>query len=397
MIDEDLLATRVRAALHGVEVPDGGPRRVLAARDLLTARAPVVGPPGPEHEGQGWEVGDHPSQDPGPEKPTPAPAEITGRPVPHRAGWVLGSAAAVVVLIIVSVVVIGGHRAGTTATKTSGSFARPTIVSGPTASGTAAANSGLPGLAEGSTSLGAPAAGPAPPQSSSAVPAISSPAKVDQTGSLTLTVAGGHLDATVAALGNRATGSGGRVEKSQTVDAAAGTYADVTLKVPSGSFANLLGAVRSLGTATAVNTSATDVTASYVDLTARLNALEATRNQFLEILAKAQSIGDILAVQAQITPLQTQIEQLQGQRQVLDDQASFATLAVHVAGPATSSVPQHARGGLSEAWAHARHAFAGGIESIVAALGGIAVFLLCVAFLAAVARVTWAVLRRRLV
>ena len=146
-----------------------------------------------------------------------------------------------------------------------------------------------------------------------------------------------------------------------------------------------------------MNTSAVDVTATYVDLTARLNALEATRAQFLQILAKAQSIGDILAVEAQITPVQTQIEQLQGQQQVLDDQTSFATLAVHVAVPAARAPVARPAGGLGGAWAHARHAFASGIESVVSSLGGIAVFLVCVAVLVGLARVTWAVIRRRLV
>jgi len=44
-----------------------------------------------------------------------------------------------------------------------------------------------------------------------------------------------------------------------------------------------------------------------------------------------------------------------------------------------------------------RHQFARGLESVVSALGGIAVFVICVLALALVARLSWGVLRRRLV
>ncbi|MGI8752272.1 MAG: DUF4349 domain-containing protein [Acidimicrobiales bacterium] len=364
MIDDDTLAAHVRAALDEVEVPVEGPERVLAARNLLGGRDPSGGP---ESSGAGAPHF--------PDRPTGR------RRIPTGSRWVLGSAAALVALVIVAVAVVGrGGGASTTASKSSTFAQQPLRRSG-----------NLSGRVGRLTT-------PNPGQSPTPAPAGPTPDRVVQTGSLTLTVAAGHLDATVAALGDRASGAGGQVAKSQTVEGAPGPSADLTLKVPAGSFGGLLSAVRSLGAATSVNTSAVDVTATYVDLTARLNALEATRAQFLQILAKAQSIGDILAVEAQITPLQSQIEQLQGQQQVLDDQTSFATLDAHVAVPAVRPPGAHpAPGGLAGAWDHARHAFATGIESIVSSLGGIAVFVVCVAVLAGLGRVAWAVVRRRLV
>ncbi|MDQ2726585.1 MAG: DUF4349 domain-containing protein [Actinomycetota bacterium] len=386
MIDDDTLAAHVRAALDGVEVPADGPGQVLAVRDLLSAPVPSAPVPSPDPENPGG------SRNP-------------RRPAGPR--WLLGSAAALVVLVLIAVAAIatigGGGGANTTKSKSSSdrhSSSGLTSVQqlAPIRPGSPAAAGS--NLVPNSGSISTPSSGPgpalaAPPTTPSAGP---TPDRVVQTGSLTLTVAAGHLDATVAALGDRARGAGGQVSKSQTVAAASDPSADLTLKVPAASFTDLVGTVRNLGTATSVNTSAVDVTATYVDLTARLNALEATRAQFLQILAKAQSIGDILAVEAQITPLQTQIEQLQGQQQVLDDQTSFATLDIHVAVPPARAPAVHsAPGGLSGAWDHARHAFAGGIESVVSSLGGIAVFLVCVAVLAGVGRIGWEVIRRRLV
>jgi hypothetical protein len=166
--------------------------------------------------------------------------------------------------------------------------------------------------------------------------------------------------------------------------------------VPAGAFAQLVKEVEALGTPSSVSTSSTDVTSSYVDLGARISALEATRQQFLDILARAQTISDILAVEAQITPVQTQIEQLQGQQQVLDQQSSTASLSVHVAERAPVAATP-APSGLTRAWDRAAHTFTSGIEGVVAGLGGLAVAVVVIAALALVARLGWILVRRRLV
>ena len=57
----------------------------------------------------------------------------------------------------------------------------------------------------------------------------------------------------------------------------------------------------------------------YVDLQSRITALQDSRQQYLTILAKATTVGDVLAVQEQLDGIQSQIEQLQGQLQVLSE------------------------------------------------------------------------------
>jgi len=71
-----------------------------------------------------------------------------------------------------------------------------------------------------------------------------------------------------------------------------------------------------------------DVTASAVDLDARLANLRATEQALLAIMTKATTIADTLAVQTQLTTVQGQIEELQAQRNTLGDQAAFSTLTV---------------------------------------------------------------------
>ncbi len=71
-----------------------------------------------------------------------------------------------------------------------------------------------------------------------------------------------------------------------------------------------------------------DVTASAVDLDARLTNLRAADQALLVIMTKVTTITDTLAVQTQLTTVLGQIEQLQGQRNQLGDQAAFSTLTV---------------------------------------------------------------------
>jgi hypothetical protein len=223
--------------------------------------------------------------------------------------------------------------------------------------------------------------------------------KIVKTGSVDLQVGKGKLSPTVDQLTSLVAGLGGYVADAKTTEGGGAPTGDLTLRVPVDQFETLLGRTRALGRPSAISTSGQDVTADYVDLAARIQVLEDTRTQYLQILSKATAIGDILSVEQQLSGLQTQIEQLQGQQKVLADQTSFGTLSVHLSepgAPAAAAVPAPP-GGLSKAWARARHTFARAIVAIIGASGGVLVFLLCACFLLLAARLSWPAIRRRLV
>jgi hypothetical protein len=231
------------------------------------------------------------------------------------------------------------------------------------------------------------------------VPALQS--RVVKRGSVGLEVAPGRLSAAIATVTSDATAVGGFVSAS-TLDpgsASAPGSGSVTLSVPVASFEAVTSSVERTGTAkvTSLSTSGQDVTASYVDLQARIQSLQDARTQYEQVLTRAQSIGDILSVEAQLNDLQTQIEQLQGQLDVLNNQTSYSTLTVSITerpAPGVVVKPKPAPSGLARAWARARHSFAAGVDGIVGATGGIAVFVLVVGVLALVAWAAWRLRRR---
>ncbi len=233
---------------------------------------------------------------------------------------------------------------------------------------------------------------------SGAAPQSTSPAgqstKIAQTGSLELQVPKGALTSTITALTTLATRAQGFVADTQTRahPGARGTspQGSVTLEVPEASFGAVLHDAQVLGKSLNLTTKATDVTGRYVDLQSRITSLQASRQQYLAILAKATSISDILAVQAQLDTLQSQIEQLQGQLAVLTNETTYSTLTVTVREPPPAHPPApHAPSGIDRAWHDSVRGFFDGVDGVVGAAGPALFAVLSLGVVALVGRLLW--------
>jgi hypothetical protein len=239
----------------------------------------------------------------------------------------------------------------------------------------------------GAQSNGAPAAGGTPVTTPTTPPlpngAVGQPAKIEQSGTLGLSVRRGGLRETMTQLNSLATAYGGFVASSQT-QSGQGTggapSGSVTLQVPVDNFDAALKGAQALGKTSSLTTKATDVTAQYVDLQSRISALEQSRQQYLTILSKATTVGDVLAVQAQLDSIQSQIEQLQGQLQVLTSETGYSTLAVTVTEgappPRPAPLPES---GLVRAWHDSTDGFLAGVEGAIRIAGPLLFALLLLA------------------
>jgi hypothetical protein len=223
--------------------------------------------------------------------------------------------------------------------------------------------------------------------------AVGQPARIEQTGSLSLTVGRGDLGRTITQLTSLAGAYGGFVANSQTQSGAAsgGTPSgSVTLEVPVDKFATVLARAEALGRTSDVTTSATDVTGQYVDLQSRLTALEDSRQQYLTILAKATTVGDILSVQEQLDTVQQQIEQLQGQLQLLASQTSYSKVAVTVSEGAPPARPSPLpESGLVRAWHASIGGFVTGVEGVIRLAGPLLFVLLLLGVVLTGGRALW--------
>ena len=150
---------------------------------------------------------------------------------------------------------------------------------------------------------------------------------VIKTGTLALQVKA--IDATLAEAGAKITALGGYVSGSERSGDGESAVASVTYRIPAARWDDALAGLRGLAIKVLGERTQTDeVTGQVLDLGARISNLQATERALQAIMAKAVKISDVLEVQAQLTDVRGQIEQLQTQRQHLQEQAAYGTLNV---------------------------------------------------------------------
>ncbi|HEY5092494.1 MAG TPA: DUF4349 domain-containing protein [Acidimicrobiales bacterium] len=237
-------------------------------------------------------------------------------------------------------------------------------------------------------------------QGKSTASASSSSLRIEEVGTIDLTIGGRQFQTTLTQLTAFATADGGFVSSTHAHMGTKknGTFStgSIVLQVPERRFATLVDQVRHVGHATSVVTSANDVTGQYVDLQARISALQVSRTQYLAIMTRTNSINGILAVQSQLNSIQSQIEQLQGQLNLLNSETTYATLSVALTQSGQVLVPHsHSRNGFNKAWHDSITGFVSGFEWLLRIAGPLLFALILLAVLAMLGRFVWRASQRR--
>lgn len=71
-----------------------------------------------------------------------------------------------------------------------------------------------------------------------------------------------------------------------------------------------------------------DVTAEYIDLDARLKAKKKLEDRYLELLAKATKMSEMLEIEAQLSAIREEVEAKEGQLKYLQNQVSLSTITI---------------------------------------------------------------------
>lgn len=129
---------------------------------------------------------------------------------------------------------------------------------------------------------------------------------------------------------------GGYVESSQSYGVpetnayAAGRTAVITMRMPIGQYGAALAELEGLGNVLSKNEFTEDVSRQYVDTDARNKTLMLQREKLYELLEKADTMENIIALQNAITDLTTQIEQMTAQLRFWDDKVAYSSITVEV-------------------------------------------------------------------
>jgi hypothetical protein len=112
----------------------------------------------------------------------------------------------------------------------------------------------------------------------------------------------------------------------------------MTIRVPADKFQESLEEIRKTADRIIVETvTGQDVTEEFVDIQARLKTKKALEERYLEIMKQAKSVADALEVERQLGEIRTQIEQIEGRKRFLENQASLSTINVELRTPVAIS------------------------------------------------------------
>ena len=113
----------------------------------------------------------------------------------------------------------------------------------------------------------------------------------------------------------------------------------ISIRVPDDKFESALAELRDLAVRViSESTSSQDVTEEYVDLQSRLKNAEATENQYLALLQKAEDVEDILRIYERLSQVRREIEQIKGRIQYLERTSSMSLISVSLE-PQTTAKP----------------------------------------------------------
>ena len=113
----------------------------------------------------------------------------------------------------------------------------------------------------------------------------------------------------------------------------------ISIRVPDGKFELALAELRNLAVRVkSESTSSEDVTEQYIDLESRLKNAEATEQQYLALLEKAEDVEDILRIYERLSWVRGEIEQIKGRMLYLERTSSMSLISVHLE-PETTTKP----------------------------------------------------------
>jgi hypothetical protein len=215
--------------------------------------------------------------------------------------------------------------------------------------------------------------------------------KIIRDGSMSIQVPKDDFSKGFAAATRIAQNNGGFVLSSQTRGQRRGT---LVLRIPAKRFDDAMVALRAIGVVQAQSITGKDVTAQYIDLKARLENAIGQRTVLRNLMAQATTIQETITVQNRLSQVELEVEQIQGQLNVIDDQVAEATVRVELHEEDAAQLHQTdvvENPSLGSAWDRSIQGFLNVVSAVVIGLG----YLLPLAALGLIVWLITAAVRRR--
>jgi hypothetical protein len=133
---------------------------------------------------------------------------------------------------------------------------------------------------------------------------------------------------------------GGQVVEESRHDEESSPRAQLTVRVPSQTAEAVFSAVETLGAVISRQVTTRDLGKQYYDAALRLQNLQWVLARYEQILARANTVDEVLRVEEHLARVRGDIEQLKGELRWMRDRAARATLHLTLVGPEVNASPR---------------------------------------------------------
>lgn len=170
--------------------------------------------------------------------------------------------------------------------------------------------------------------------------------------------------------------------------------ADLTIRIPAENLDGFVSQVQGMSNIISSNEEVDDVTLTYVAVESRVEALEAEQARLLELMDMAQTMSELLEVEARLTEVVGELESVTSQLRVLQNRVNYATVELSVREVQTLTVVEE-----ESVWQRMARGFLENLENLGDGIVEFAIFLVAslpyLVPLGAIAAVVILLLRRR--
>lgn len=171
------------------------------------------------------------------------------------------------------------------------------------------------------------------------------------------------------------------------------SQAMLILRVPADDFTSTLDRLGRLGTEESRQVKADDVTDQLVDLDARIATQEASVNRVRDLLARAQTIAEIVTLESELTRRQAELDSLKQRRAATAGLVALSTITVVLHGPDAVIAPEEPETGFLAGLKAGWKGFLASVTIVLTVAGWLLPW--AIAFGAPILIVLWILRRRR--
>jgi hypothetical protein len=192
-----------------------------------------------------------------------------------------------------------------------------------------------------------------------------------------LTVRADDVGQALLSAESAATGVGGFVasERTQADKFGSPQTSTIQLRVPSGSFGDVLNELSHLGKLESSSRSTDDVTGEVIDVNSRVRSAKDALGRIRLLLGRAQDLGDVIRLESELSSRQSDLESLEARQAYFADQTSLATISLTLLSPDVPAPSEPDKdgflAGLSSGW----HALAAAATTVATVTGALLPFL----------------------